>query len=394
MNLELKALAERLGIAKCPEVLDSAFEVLRKKGTLSCAADTLAQLQAEFDPFGKYYDFLLKGALKIQQNEDLLAWLSLGVYYCKDVTEKEAASFPLPPCDESLARNAFPALLIAMEFPETVKRYRARGLDDAAIKKNLENLQENICVHEIASGQAGLNAGLYDWMTYYTKARIFDHNGFNFQAWKWNDESILLKHRQRDEYVFLMQKGSYTAKGTLVGMRGAEELPALFDATLEESEEAFIGYRTCGMHVSTVREKFAKDEWEAVLRPGDDVINFHIPRGADFTPAHVEKSIAEGAALAARYYPECNFKYTICTSWMLDLKLLDVLPENSKIAQFIRHFLVRPSLDTAGIACMSFVWPGEQGSIEELSEKTSLQRGIKRMMLDGKFNFWSTGVWI
>lgn len=394
MNLELKALAGRLGIAECPETLEPAFEALRKKGTISCVADTLAELHADFDPFGEYYDFLLQGAVEIQQSEDLFTWLSLGVYYCKDATEKEAAGFPLPPCDESLARDVFPALLIAMEFPETVKRYRACGLDDRAIKKNLENLQENIHVQKITSGRVGLNAGLYGWMTHYTKARIFDYKGFNFQAWKWNDESILLRHRQKDEYVFLMQKGSYTAKGTLVGMRGAEELPALFDATLEESEEAFIGYRTCGMRVSTVRETFSKEEWEAVLRPGDDVINFHIPRGADLTPAHVEESIAQGAALAARYYPECNFKYTICTSWMLDLKLLDVLPAASKIAQFIRHFLVRPSLDTAGVACMSFVWPGETGSIEELSENTSLQRGIKRMMLDGKFNFWSTGVWI
>lgn len=395
MNTELKSLAERLGIAECPEELDTAFEMVYKEGVISCMEETLAQLHEEFAPFGEYYDFLLQGAKAIQEDKDLLTWLSIALCYCKDATEKEAAAFPFPPNDESLARNAFAALLAALEFPESVKRYRARGFSEADIKKNLGNLRENIHVEELTKGRKGLSAGLYAWLTHYTKARIFDYGGFNFQATKWNDEAILIKHRKSGEYAFLMLKGSFTATGALVGIRGAEDVPALFEATLEETDEAFIGYRASGQLVNTVRETFPKEEWEAVLRPGDDVIGFHIPRGADFTPAHVEQSIASGVALAARYYPECNFGYMACTSWMLDPKLLEILPETSKIAFFIRHFLLRPSLDTAGVACMSFVWPGEKGdNIETLPENTSLQRGIKKMMMEGKFNFWTTGVWI
>ena len=44
---------------------------------------------------------------------------------------------------------------------------------------------------------------------------------------------------------------------------------------------------------------------------------------------------------------------------------------------------------------MSYVFPGENNvATENLPEKTSLQRGIKNMMLGGKYNFWTTGVWL
>ena len=205
----------------------------------------------------------------------------------------------------------------------------------------------------------------------------------------------MLKHRTTDEHVLLLLKGNFTAEGAVAGIRGAEEVPAVIEAAMEETDDAFIGYRAIGQRINTTREVFAKSEWEAVLRPDDDVINFHIPRGADFTPAIVEESIRKGAELMARYYPECNFRYTVCTSWMLDPKLLDILPEGSKIAHFIRHFLLHPSGDTAGNACMSYVFPGENNvATENLPEKTSLQRGIKNMMLGGKYTFWTTGVWL
>ena len=250
MNTDLKNLAEQLGIEEYPEILEAVFESTQNEPPLSCVTDVLTQLHEEYDLFGKYYDFLLQGAEEIKKSRALLAWLSLGVRYCKDVSDTDAARFPLPPSDQSLARDAFPAILIAMEFPETVKRYRARGFDDVQIKRNLSNLERALYVHEITQGRTALSAGLYCWLTHYTKALIFDEMGFNFQVWKWRDEAILLKHRKTGEYAFLMLKGNFTAHGTVAGMRGREDEPTLFEATLEETEDAFIGYRAKGQQVS------------------------------------------------------------------------------------------------------------------------------------------------
>ena len=393
MNTELKQLAERLGVTEYPEELEPIYASLCQKAPLCGITETIEQLHLEYAPFGSYYDFVLRGTRALLNDKDLLAWLTLGVTYCTEASEKDAARFPIPAGDGSEARDVFPILLVALEFPETVIRHRARGFDEAQIKKNLGNLGENIRVHDLTQGRPSISQGLYTWLTHYTKAHIFDHMGFNFQASNWGDEAMMIRNRQSGEEVFLMLGGNFTANGTLVGLRGAEDVPAFFEATFEETEDAFLGYRAVWQRVCTERECFSKKEWEAILRPGDDVIKFHIPRGANFDPAHVDESMEQGWALCKQYYPECDFRKIVCTSWMLDPKLLDILPEHAKIAQFIRKFILFPSRDTAGNACMSYVWPGETCPTEELPENTSLQRGIKRMMLENSYIFWTSGAW-
>ena len=69
MNLELKALADRLGIEKYPEDLDVAFEEVKLHGPITDIEDTLKQLHDEFEPFGEYYDFLLRGADAVQHDD-------------------------------------------------------------------------------------------------------------------------------------------------------------------------------------------------------------------------------------------------------------------------------------------------------------------------------------
>ena len=394
MNMELRTLAERLGIAEYPEELNEIYGAVRNGAPIGGITETLTALEKDYAPFDKYYDFLMRAAEEILADEALHLWLTLGVAYCKNAGEKEAARFPLPPSNETLARDLFPAILIAMEYPETIKRYRAYGFDEAQIKKNLGNLGINLSVHELTQGRVALSAGLYAWMVHYAKARIFDHAGFNFQASKWGDETILLKNKESGALAFLMLKGSFAADGRVAGIRGAEDVPALFDAAVEETEDAFFGYRAQNQRVHTERECFPKSEWEAVLRPCDDVISFHLPRGTNLTPDHVERAMAEGEALARRFYTDCDFKQIVCISWMLDPKLLDILPEHSNISQFIRHFILHPSGETAGVAGMGYVWPGVNCPIEELPENTSLQRGIKSMMLGGKYLFWTAGVWV
>lgn len=50
----------------------------------------------------------------------------------------------------------------------------------------------------------------------------------------------------------------------------------------------------------------------------------------------------------------------------------------------MKRFTMYPVLDPKGQYCRSFVWLGEKGDIEALSEDTSLKRGIKKFWRDGR----------
>ena len=84
MNMNLTELANSLGITEYPEELNAAFEEVKAYGPITDITDTLQQLHEEFEPFGEYYDFLLRGAEAVQNDEALLTWLSIAFRYCKD----------------------------------------------------------------------------------------------------------------------------------------------------------------------------------------------------------------------------------------------------------------------------------------------------------------------
>lgn len=77
---------------------------------------------------------------------------------------------------------------------------------------------------------------------------------------------------------------------------------------------------------------------------------------------------------------------------MLDIKLPELLGDTSKLSHFNRRFTKIPILSGGG-SFMPFVFPGFCGNVpDELPTSTSLQRGIKHHLQNGKFILGGAGV--
>ncbi len=388
--MELRQLATRLGIETYPPCLEEIYEAVDLYDRSLCDVDFLTGIQEKYGAFGEYYELVLKAAEEIKENKELLAWLNLSFAFCRDVTAMEARKIPLPPFDESVGRDLFAALLFAAEVPLTVERYRARGLDEEMIKSCLGNLWRNIWVHEITQGRPALS--LYGWLTHYTKAVIFDHKGLNYQPCVWGTNSLVLKNKRSGEFVIVMIQGRFHKNGLVLGSVGAVEEEGSFGADFSEQIDAFFGHAVKDGRVQPELRCFLKSEWRAVLRPGDEVINLHIPRNTNFDPAYVDESLREGIALSKKLFPELHLKGVVCCSWMIDPSIAQILGEGTKMTSFANRFEKHPVNDASGTGCMGYVWPGEHCPTEELSERTTLQRGIKKLMLSGDTIRWTQGV--
>lgn len=388
--MELKQLATSLGIESYPEELEMIYVTTDKETKALCDVATLQELQTTYGAFGEYYDLVVQAAEEIGKDRDLLAWLNLSFAFCCRATAIEARQMPFPPFDGSVARDLFAALVFAAEIPCMVERYRARGFDEDMILRCVGNLWRNIWVCELTQGKIRLT--LYGWLTHYTKAGIFDHKGLNYQPAVWEPKSLVLKNKTSGEFVIVMIHGRFHKNGLVLGSAGVTEEEDSFDADFSEQIDAFYGHPVKDGRVQRERRTFLKSEWSALLRPGDDVINLHIPRNTNFDPAYVDESIAEGIALSKKHFPELNLKGVICCSWMLDPAVARILGEGSKIASFSARFEKHPVNDTSGTACMSYVFPGEHGETETLPEKTTLQRGVKALLLSGDCIRWTMGV--
>lgn len=381
--MELRELTVSLGIEKYPEELEEIYKNLPEDDGALYDVKKIKALNDKYDMLGEYYENVVEGAKDIQGKQNLLTWLRLAYEYCKDRTSHEARRFPLPKPDGTPASDMFTTLLVIAEYPEAVKRYEARGFSHEQIAKNLGNLKTNLWVGMQKSGGTVTLGANYGWLTNYTKALILDHMGYNYQPFIWPQDAILLKNKNTGEYVFIMVRGTFHRNGLVLGSAGVTDGDGSFNADFFEYADVFFAHRVEDDRVQPKLESFQKAEWEAVLRPGDDVVFIHIPRKTNMAEDYVTKSLKEGFNLVKKHYPELSPKCIICYSWLLAPNLEDIIGSDKKLTKFMKRFTKYPVLDSSGQLCRSFVWLGENGDVESLSENTSLQRGIKQLWRDG-----------
>ena len=79
-------------------------------------------------------------------------------------------------------------------------------------------------------------------------------------------------------------------------------------------------------------------QYEKVLGAGDDVLSVHIPEKGRMTKELVDEAFALADSFFSAYYPEKKFKAYVCSSWLLNSDLREMLPAESNILQFQSRF--------------------------------------------------------
>lgn len=124
-------------------------------------------------------------------------------------------------------------------------------------------------------------------------------------------------------------------------------------------------------------------EYELWRWQGEKVVSIHIPSDARLLPEVLDQSLEEAGVFMQKFFPEyVGVKY-VCDSWLLSPKLKDLLPPSSHIIQFQERFRVQ-SVDAEAMDVIEWVFQNAKCSIEELPEKTSLQRNMKAALLRGE----------
>ena len=89
-----------------------------------------------------------------------------------------------------------------------------------------------------------------------------------------------------------------------------------------------------------------------------------------------------------RHFREHDFRVATCTSWLLDEQLADYLPADSNIVRFQRRFTVVDGATDDGRDILRFVFDRVPKSIDELPQRTALERAIVSHLRGG--GHWKT----
>ncbi len=122
-------------------------------------------------------------------------------------------------------------------------------------------------------------------------------------------------------------------------------------------------------------------EYELTETNGEFEIAIHIPSDTDFSPLEIDGSLTRARAFFDRCDIYKKAKYSCC-SWLLSPALRRVLPCESRILQFQNRFKVE-KLNDQDESYKLWVYKSSSLSPSEFPENTSLQRNLKRYVLEG-----------
>ncbi|HMK12110.1 MAG TPA: acyltransferase domain-containing protein [Acidimicrobiales bacterium] len=128
---------------------------------------------------------------------------------------------------------------------------------------------------------------------------------------------------------------------------------------------------------------FWPDSDEPGFRSGDAALGIHIPAIGPLTSESCDASFAAARSFVANHFPEHDFRVGTCTSWLLDDQLAGHLPADSNIVRFQRRFHVVDGATDDGRDTLLFVFDRVPDSLDELPQRTTLERAIVQHLRQG-----------
>ena len=383
VEMKLSFIAEKAGIEKYPEAMDTFFENFSVPEGPACELELVDKLQEGYELFGDFYELTRAIGIELNNDEYRSLWVKIATAYCMRGGVDEMKVVPVPNKDGRVISSMLPLYIHIPMIPLAIAEYRQRGFSEEEITRLMRAYRGTIRTVKNYTGLPGLDKTYHWWMTIYTKARLYQTEGLQYQLSAFPSNVLYLKNKQTGEILPILVKGTVHRTGeNLLGSQYFKDEEGAFEVTFSEDDEKFVGHGVVDNLIDTQARVYSKTEWESFARPGDPCLNIHIPRGADLSSEALDRTFAAGIKIARERYGDLGAKHIMCASWLLDPKLKEFLGDTSKITGFQERF-VRYPMKSNGDAVFGFVFPKNYGSLEALPENTSLERKLKKHYLEG-----------
>jgi hypothetical protein len=137
--------------------------------------------------------------------------------------------------------------------------------------------------------------------------------------------------------------------------------------------------------------RLRKNQWTKLFGPDVPHLRIHIPDDGAMGFTSCGKSIANALHFFPKYFPEKQFEALVCTSWILDSQLQEMLSDSSNMVQFQRELYLYPTYGPAGRptynptgkdTVVNRVFDSIPEDPESASAETSLQRAVLDRLKD------------
>ncbi len=371
-----------------------AVELYLTGGKRAVDTERIKRLNAEYNFFRKYEKEVCEAADMIAGDEALL----LFVYTLIALFEKGKT----PECDidgrriiytelpdrERLDTDMAPLFAFLWFIEDMIADFYKRNVPKQVVSDTLWGMETEMDDYLAMYGRPGMRRYV-GWYFCFLKRIILRVGRFQFVMRPYPGPARIYK--KGDDYVALMDNIKMHRSNIPLGSFGAEDEEGSYLAEIKEDGGDIIGYAAdergrCSGEVTRL------SGYTEFLRTGDMRIEIHIPSEGALTPEICRASYAEARKIIDECYPDYHAKAFVCHSWMMQTALCEIMGKETNITRFQGDFVKYP-LQSPGSGIYSFVYnlKGKEPA-ETLPERTSMQRGIKKYLLEGNTFYEMGGV--
>lgn len=381
-------IMKSLGFSEYPEKMEAIYREVEAGAAPLFDRALIDHLHSKLELFGQYYEAVVAGYEDLLTKPQAYAYAQVAARFLQQATYSEAKTIPIPGPDGSPALDMLPLLVEMTAAERGIAEYVKRGVElEDATARLTRVFRSDIAVNIRRHGRPGLDRLYFNWITNYIYAMLFPCQGFQFNISQLGNSLYVLKNKADGRVVVLMDGQKVHRCGKILGSAGLTDTEGSFCTAVTQTEEGFTGYpaNEKGL-IQSEKQFYPKTQWVLAVKPGDSILNIHLPAGVNLDKQATRSAIRGAFAHAKKYYPEYQISCLHCGSWLLNPELEEALGPNSNIMNFISLFHLHPQ-KCAGKGVFNFVFRSSvDPDLATLPEDTRLQRWLKAKYLAGGYH--------
>jgi hypothetical protein len=270
-------------------------------------------------------------------------------------------------------------LVVALGFIPSIQAYHRRlGLPSSVMEGTGLQIARYCDNYRRGRGRLGIYINQMSWLACYMPPSLYFRIGrFEYRKYLFcYPVRVFRRHSDHTTVALAMNDLHFTPEGDHC-LTDMPEPEGSWRPVFEVTEQATRGtpITPWGRAVRQVVE-LPHDEWECVLKPGDPILDMHIPSGGQMTPEAAESSMREAYHFFNTHFPKPHVRAIASYSWIFSNQIEECLPPEANLAQLQRRLHLLPCASQANSG-LWFVFLQDGGFDPATARRdTSLQRAI------------------
>lgn len=279
----------------------------------------------------------------------------------------------------------FPLYILTLGMEIIIERYNQLQIPLEILKKTLSEPNMAIDYYRNKFNRPGILH--YHWTPFYFLPRNFRIDRLNFIAAPFRSSFAVFKNKATGQKLTLCSSiVEVLPTGYINGTNGTKDINAY--STIFELDSDSVTGNVVDIYNGIITPEVINlkmSDWDAVLLPGDPILEVHIPADGRLDCAECDVSFRRAVEFYKRYYPEYGFKAFTCSSWLIDSKLREFLPSDSNTVRFMELYDKFPVFSTKP-AIFGWIYDHDFNpeDVFTVPPKTSMQKNLVEYLRSGR----------